>query len=63
MSLRRRLALLEVGHRGGELSPSARKWLGLPVTEAELAAEVPFDPATVDRSGWSKELKTWLGLV
>lgn len=60
MSLKRRLGLLEQGSAQDETRPSVRKWLGMPVTDAELAAEVPFDPATVDRSGWSREMIEWL---
>lgn len=63
MSIKRRLAALEQGSGQGMLSPSVRKWLGWPVTDTELAAEEPFDPAAVDSSGWTREMKTWLGLV
>lgn len=61
MNLKRRIAALE-GHGPRVSSARVRAWLGLPVTDAELAAEPPFEPATVDGSGWSKELKAWLGL-
>lgn len=63
--LAKRLDALEVGTAG--LSPACKAWLGQPLTAAEqeaLDAErgAGADRAPIDRTGWSRELKAWLGV-
>lgn len=64
MTLTRRVSQLEASRPAG-LSPHAKTWLGQPLTPAEQAevdAEPVPDLSAIDTSGYSRELKTWLGL-
>ena len=63
-ALAKRLDALEEPQRV-MLSPSARRWLGLPLTEAVgLEADKeegkPFDRCEVENSNISQEAKAWL---
>jgi hypothetical protein len=57
-----RIAKLEAG-KGVELSERAKAWLGMrpPLTAEEDAVLPRVDPATVDRSNWSPQMREWLG--
>ena len=59
MRLEARLARREQ-HRPEAISAAVRRWLGWPVTDAELAADQPRGP--VDASGLSATVREWLGL-
>lgn len=63
-ALAKRLDALE-GPQRPMPSPSVKRWLGLPLTEAEAleadrAAHKPFDRREVENSNISKEAKAWL---
>lgn len=53
-----------------KLSPDIKVWLGYPLTPAEQAqldaaaddASVDPDFDAIDTSGWSKDMKAWLGI-
>lgn len=61
-NLNRRLAALEAGD-GAALSPHAKAWLGLALTDAEQrAAALPADIGHIDTRSYSRELKAWLGI-
>jgi hypothetical protein len=63
--LRRRIEVLEGAGVAG-LSLVARRWLGWPLTDGErqiaVAETTAISHTSIDTSGWSKELKTWLGV-
>ena len=59
MNLSARLTRLEQ-QQPGATSASVRRWLGWPVTDAELAADHPAD--AVDVSTLSASAREWLGL-
>jgi hypothetical protein len=61
-ALHRRLEALE-GAGSGELHPALRRWLGMPLTEDEQREADAYEPpAVIDTSGWSTEVKEWLGV-
>lgn len=59
MRLETRLARLEE-QQPGATSATVRRWLGWPVTDAEMAAENP--PGAVDASALSAAVRKWFGL-
>lgn len=68
MRMKARLEKLELAKRRAKLSPSLRRWLGLPLMQAENmqadkeeAEALPFDPVAVANDPTlSKEVKAWL---
>lgn len=59
MRLSKRISAIEAVSSAG-LSNAARRWLGLPAKDDPHGEE--FDPASIDTSTWSQELKAWLGV-
>lgn len=61
-----RVARLEGPESIATLTPALRKWLGQPVSDAELAefeARPKTESAEIDTSKWSEGLKEWLGVA
>lgn len=61
-ALNRRLAALEGAGRESALSPWAKRWLGIQLTDVEQCRfETESPPAfDGDLSGFSKEVREWL---
>lgn len=61
-NLNRRLLALEAGD-GADLTPHAKAWLGLALTDAEQrVAALPANIGDIDTRRYSRELKAWLGI-
>ena len=65
-AMTRRVANLERTERDA-LCPSLKRWLGMPLTDAEEreadrveAHRTPFDRSEVEQGDYSKEVKAWL---